>query len=214
MCGTHLSDGDMSATSSQLTGLSSAGGAVLLAAGFSRRFGSVKLAARLPDGDTLFARTLHNLLAAAPEVIVVGRAELAQQGVYEDVQSADPRRVKLVMCSQAEEGMGRTLATGASHIPAHWPSCLICLADMPYIATETYRQILRHCAPDNIVIPSFQGRRGHPIGFGQRFFEELQNCHGDTGARNLLSSRPEAIRPLPVNDPGILQDIDQPDDLA
>ncbi len=187
---------------------------MLLAAGFSRRFGSIKLAAELPDGNTLFARTLRNLLAAAPEVIVVGRAELAQLGVYEQLQSTDPCRVKLVLCPQADEGMGRTLATGACHIPAHWSSCLICLADMPYIAADTYSQILQHCEPDNIVIPTYQGRRGHPVGFGRDFFEDLRNCQGDTGARKLLGARPDAVHLLPVDDPGVLQDIDQPHDLA
>ncbi|MEX2469033.1 MAG: nucleotidyltransferase family protein [Pseudohongiellaceae bacterium] len=180
-------------------------GALVLAAGFSNRFGSLKLAAHLNSGTTVFAQTLARLAAAVPEQIVVSRPELAE--------ILAPETDTLYLFDQAERGMGATLAYGVSLIE-DWDACLVCLADMPFITTATYRRIAAAADSDSIVLPTYEKKVGNPVAFGRRFFPELTALGGDTGGRPVLQRHPGAVRRLAVADAAILHDIDTPEDLA
>ena len=64
-----------------------------------------------------------------------------------------------------------------------------------------------------IAAPCYRQQRGHPVGFAAGMREELENLHGDQGARSVLQRHRQAMRLLEVDDPGILADIDTPRDL-
>lgn len=187
-------------------------GAVLLAAGFSVRFGSIKLKAALPDGNTILRKTFNNLLQATENIIVIGRMELLEQGVYDFIPAT--HRPFLFLCEDARFGMGHTLACGIRHIPSMWQSAMICLGDMPFIRQDTLTRLLSAGRSQHIVIPTYESARGHPIIFGRHFFPELQMCQGDTGAKHVLQAHPDSIIELDTDDPGILQDIDTPQALT
>jgi len=180
-------------------------GALLLAAGFSSRFGSIKLCAELDSGRTVFAQTLTNLQQAVGEVVVITRPELVEPLI----QHCD----SLQVFDQAERGMGSTLAYGLSLVTA-WKTCLVCLADMPFIKPETYRSILAAQREDRIIIPTCNGQPGNPVGFGRQFYPELLTVSGDSGGRSVVRAHPDSVQRLPVDDAAILHDIDTPDDLA
>lgn len=180
-------------------------GALLLAAGFSNRFGSIKLCAELNSGTTVFAQTLNNLQQAMDEVVVVTRPELAEALI----QHCD----SLQIFDQAERGMGATLAYGISLVES-WDSCLVCLADMPFIKPDTYGNIADALRADRIVIPEYGGKPGNPVGFGRQFFPELMTLQGDSGGRAVVQLHPEALQRLAIDDAAILHDIDTPADLA
>ena len=117
-------------------------GALVLAAGFSRRFGATKLLAALPENQqiSLFEQTLINLCKALPTIIVVYRPELRTQ--FHEIRDRATQHypgtvITLVESKQAESGMGASLAFGASHI-TDWDAALVCLADMPYVMPSTY----------------------------------------------------------------------------
>lgn len=188
-------------------------GAIVLAAGFSRRFGSIKLNARLPDGRSLLEQSLLNLQdSVICDIIVVGRPELAETGTYDCLQHLH-RPCQLVMTQSAELGMGHSLADAARAIPAHWKAALVCLADMPYIAQHTLDELIERSRSDRIIVPFFQGQKGHPVSFGADFFSELSDSQGDSGARHVLSRYANVIETLDVDDPGVIKDIDRPGDL-
>ena len=179
-------------------------GAIVLAAGFSERFGAVKLCAPMADGRTVLQHTLAQLAPAVDEIIIVTRDEVA---ALLPTEYARP-----LICPQAKEGMGASLAF-AIRQQSGWDACLVCLADMPLIATDSYRRLREHLTPDNIVLPRYQGRNGNPAGFGQKYFPELARLQGDRGGRVVLENHPDAIQTLALNDPAILLDIDTPEDL-
>ncbi len=187
-------------------------GAVLLAAGFSVRYGSIKLKAALPDGNTILRKTFNNLLQTTENIIIIGRKELLEQGVYDFIPAS--YRSFLFLCEDARFGMGHTLACGIRHIPSMWQSAMICLGDMPFVRHDTLTRLLSAGRSQHIIIPTYQSARGHPVIFGRHFFPELQICQGDTGARHVLQSHPDSIIELDTDDPGILQDIDTPQALA
>ncbi len=187
-------------------------GVLLLAAGFSRRFGGVKLKALLPDGLTIFQKTLKNILLVTDNVIVVGRKELKEDGVYDSLPASGKQT--LVLCEDAEAGMGQSLAFGIQQVPEHWQSVLICLADMPLVQASTLRELIQGSGPDRILIPVFDQQRGQPVSFGRDFFNELAQSHGDNGGRHIIRDHGHRVLEWPTRDRGILIDIDTPETLA
>lgn len=186
-------------------------GALILAAGFSRRFGDVKLRARLHNGGTVFAQTLTRIVAATPNILVVTRDDLSD--IIQTVEQLHSTTVRVVSCPDAQLGMGHTLAYGMTRIP-DWNACLVCLGDMPFIKTETYQVLLGALRSDAITVPQHEGKSGNPAGFGSAFYSVLRNVQGDTGGRAVLQANRANIRLVPVSDPAIFQDVDTPEDLA
>ena len=179
-------------------------GALLLAAGFGRRFGGRKLAAEMPDGRLLIEHTLANIEAALDHILIVSRP-----GALDDW---NPGNQSLALFDGAEQGMGASLAFGVSRLP-DWDGCLICLADMPFIQPRTYTLLAGQLTPGNILVPFHDGRRGHPVGFGSQFFPELAKLDNEAGGRRIIKANKHALCQVTVNDPAVLQDIDTPGDL-
>lgn len=182
-------------------------GVIVLAAGFSRRFGAIKLNAKLNNGTTVIGQTLSRIRAATGNVIVVTRPELLTL-VLENGGDA----LTTLICPDSDKGMGHTLAFGVKHIEG-WAGCLVCLADMPFISSATYKTLLTQVNTETIMVPEYKQQRGNPVGFGAKWFEQLANSSGDVGARELMKQEQAHITRVAIDDPAILQDIDTPEDL-
>ena len=181
---------------------------ILLAAGASKRFGSDKLMHTLAGTTPVAVAALANLRSAIPHVIAVVRP-----GVPLLENRLSEAGATVILCANADEGMGASLATavGASGDVAGW---VIALADMPYIRPETIAKIaasLTEGAP--IVAPSYRGERGHPVGLSARFRAQLEALGGDEGARSVLRQHAQLVKLIEVDDPGVCRDIDTPADL-
>jgi molybdenum cofactor cytidylyltransferase len=186
---------------------------ILLAAGYSKRFGSNKLLQALPEGSAdagtpIALAAARHFLEALPDSVVVVRPRAQKlAGILRDAGC------NTVVCKNAGEGMGTSLAAGvrATSDADGW---IVALADMPFIRPDTIRAVAKALQDGAaIVAPSFRGERGHPVGFARRFYEELASLHGDDGARQLLKQHPDAVTLYEVEDPGVVRDIDQPSDL-
>lgn len=186
---------------------------LLLAGGFSRRFGPYnKLTQRLPDGEMIGIRAAKTLIGALPESIAVVREpELA---FTENLVALGYR---VVICEPAHERMADSLKLGIVSAQAAFPhlsGLVIALADMPFIQGETIRQVAAGLARADIVQPVMQGQSGHPVGFSSHLIPELMTIEGDQGAREVLRAHQAKILRLECQDPGILKDIDTPADLG
>jgi molybdenum cofactor cytidylyltransferase len=163
----------------------------------------------LADGTPLGVAAARNLLAVLPDVVAVVRpgdfalAELLEQeGCY------------VTVCAQAASGMGASLAHGvaARRGAGGW---LVALADMPSIGSATIAAIARGLeGGKNLVAPAYQGRRGHPVGFGKAYAAALSALGGDAGARELIAAHRDELTLIDCDDAGILRDIDTRADLA
>ena len=182
-------------------------GAIILAAGFSSRFGSSKLLAHLSNGKSVFQQTMGRIAEAFPDRLIVTRPEMAAQ------LQVLAQGTSILSFEHAERGMGATLAFAARQI-GDWDGCVVCLGDMPFIETLTYRRIAEQVTADSIVTPTFDSKMGNPVAFGKNLFTDLGALTGDSGGRRLTSMYPQAVRELQVSDPGILQDIDTLEELA
>ncbi|HKW36237.1 MAG TPA: nucleotidyltransferase family protein [Burkholderiales bacterium] len=186
---------------------------VLLAAGYSRRFGSNKLLQLLPAGSPdagtpIALAAARHFVEALPEAVAVIRPRAQKLGKL--LRDAG---CNTVVCTGAAEGMGVSLAEGVrAAADAHgW---VVALADMPYLRPDTVRVIANALSEGAaIAAPTYRGERGHPVGFARRFLDELSALRGDAGARDLLKRRADWVTLYEVDDPGVLRDIDEPSDL-
>jgi molybdenum cofactor cytidylyltransferase len=186
---------------------------LLLAAGSASRFGSDKLRHALPHGVSIAVQAARHLKTGLDTVVAVvrpGSAELAQ--------ALEAEGCEVVVCENAAEGMGASLACAAraaAHSHPHADGFLVALGDMPFVRRTTIaavRDALAGGAP--LAAPYFRARRGHPVGISKEFLNDLTAAKGDEGAKTLLAANAQRIAKIPVGDPGVIRDIDTPGDLA
>jgi molybdenum cofactor cytidylyltransferase len=180
--------------------------AILLAAGKSSRFGANKLMHPVGGRPIALAAALA-LKAACPDALAVVAPGSPLKELLEQAGLAT------VVCEKAREGMGESLKTAiaATREADGW---LVALADMPYILPTTHRKIVLALQDGAaLAAPTYRGERGHPVGLGARFRDDLLALTGDAGARSILKTNTSEIELVEVDDPGVLKDIDTPDDL-
>jgi molybdenum cofactor cytidylyltransferase len=184
---------------------------VLLAAGQGRRFDPSgiqhKLLQTLPTGQSVLAASATKLFQVFPSslVVVASAAASTQQNLTE-------LGLPFCLCEDAQEGMATSLVSVLRQVPPDADAVVIALADMPFLDLDTLREIRKHLeAGADIVVPSYQGQRGNPVGFAIKYLPQLLSLQGDRGARQLLQTLP--VTEIAVPDPGILRDIDVPADL-
>lgn len=188
--------------------------AVMLAAGQGRRFGSDKRQARLPDGRTMLDHACAPVFKAGLSLYLVLRPEDTGSALEPILSMPSCHRVDAV---QAERGMGHSLAAAVAALPAEVCGCLVLLADMPVLHGGTLSHLARTLSDmgeQGLVAPEWGGRRGHPVGFGRHWFAELSALDGDEGGRSLLQREARRLRRVPVDDPGVVMDVNRPEDLA
>lgn len=191
---------------------------ILLAAGFSRRFGPQdKLLQLLPDGRPIALAAAQALVTALPISVAVVREENATLNALLSAAG-----LIVITCPPDAQLMADSLSYAvryASQLPAAQDGFVIALADMPYIAPAIIQQVATGLQQGagiqggGIVIPTYQDQRGHPVAFAAKFAEALMQLQGDQGARAILQQYQEEVIMLPCDDAGILADIDTQADL-
>lgn len=186
---------------------------ILLAAGFSRRFGVAdKLMHGLSDGRPLALAAAQNLRLALPRTVAVVRPD--NRALAELLTAAG---VSVVYCATHAHDMSASLSTAVRHAASLRPVAdgyVIALADMPYIQPQTIRRIADALANGaGIVVPVYRQQRGHPVAFAAKFRSELESVQGDEGARSIVRRHQDEVCLLTCDDAGIVADIDTPSDL-
>ncbi len=187
--------------------------AIILGAGRSERFGAENKLLHEIDGVPVIRLTAEAVLGAglAEVVVVTGH----------DADHVEPAlaglAVKCVRNATPWAGMGTSLAVGANAVHSGYSGVFVMLGDMPRLQSSTLSRMLQSFEPTSgrdIAVPVTDGRRGHPVLFGPRYFPQLCALSGDDGARWILKDHPERVQAVHVDDPGTLFDIDTPEDAA
>ncbi len=179
---------------------------ILLAAGSSKRFNGNKLLHPI-DGVPIALRSAASFLKAMPGAIAV----VAPQSPLKTLLEAAGFGV--IECPRAHEGMGASLAAGvtATQDAQGW---VVALADMPFILSTTHTRVAQALADGaDLIAAAYRGERGHPVGIGPRFRDQLLALEGDAGARHIVRANPGLLQQIECDDPGVLRDIDSRDDL-
>ena len=182
--------------------------AIILAAGDSTRMGRPK--ALLPLGKDTFLSRIVNLAIADgldPVKIVVGRHAVEINEALADLSAS------LIINMQPELGQLSSLRLGLDSLPEEVDGAVVFLVDHPFVKAPALASLLEafEAGEGEIVIPVYEGQRGHPVIFGRAVFEELFNAPLSQGARAVVRADPKRVVEVDVDDPGILADIDTPE---
>ena len=179
--------------------------AILLGAGESKRMGVDKLS--LPwRRKTVLEHCFETLLQSEVQEIVVVLGPRNKR-VKDRFQGG---KAKVVVNPYSKRGMSTSIRKGLQAIHPGSAGILIALGDHPFLKTRTINALKRAFdrGEEGIIIPSFQGRMGHPVIFHKRYRKELLNLRGDVGGRTVVDRHPEAVKVVPVKSEGVVKDVD------
>jgi len=183
--------------------------AIVLAAGLSRRMGVQKLL--LPFGSkTVIAHIVDQLTASSVDEVQV---VVGCQGKRVS-RELSGRPVSIVNNSNYKSGMLSSVRCGLHAITQQCRVVLVVLGDQPSVTTKLIDQMLQTFASTEkqILVPLYNGKRGHPIVFSATYSKEILTHYDNVGLRGLLYAHKEDIFELPVKTSGVLSDMDCPQD--
>ena len=185
--------------------------AVILAAGESRRMGTQKLL--LPFGDATVIESVV-LTALASRVDRV----LAVLGADRDAvrQKLEPLGIDFVINENFVKGMLSSVQAGFAALPPAAEAAVVMLSDQPFLPAGVVDAVVEafRRSGKGIVVPAFQGRRGHPVLIGLKYHDEVLALDPTDGLRRLMRAHPDDIFEAAVEDANILRDMDVPEDYA
>ncbi|HEV3122368.1 MAG TPA: nucleotidyltransferase family protein [Isosphaeraceae bacterium] len=193
--------------------------ALVPAAGQSRRMGQPKLLLTI-GGQALIARVVSALRkGGAGQVVVVAppSAEPGAQALRDEAGSAGAHVVTL---SEPTSDMRSTIEAGLDwleHSCDGVPDALLLApGDSPGLTPALVSQVIdfARAQPGAIVVPTFGGRRGHPVLLPWSIAQAIRSLPLGTGVNALTADRGSGLVTLEVGDPGTLADLDTPEDYS
>jgi len=186
--------------------------AILLAAGRGTRMGGPNKLLEEVRGKAMVRHAAEAVATscASPVVAVTG---FEGDRVAAALEGLDVRRVHN---PDYAEGLSTSLRAGIAALPPDTDAAVVALGDMPDVTGALIDRLVAAIDPARgalIALPTREGRRGNPVVWSRRFFEELARIEGDTGARHLLALHNEAVVEVPVDDEAAFRDIDTPEAL-
>ena len=181
--------------------------AVVPAAGASRRMGRPKLTLPWGDGIVLDATLLALLSAGIEHVVLVASVPSPLAGWR------PPPGVTVTENPDSPAGMLSSVRAGLEALSGLSLRLLVvCPGDLPALRSETVRDLVaaqrRH---GGIVVPSYQGRRGHPLLIPERWLPAIAALDDAVGLRHILRIAAGDVVQMPVDDPGTVLDVDTPE---
>jgi molybdenum cofactor cytidylyltransferase len=143
-----------------------------------------------------------------PVVAVLGLEAARVAGALEGLP------FRLVDNPRYRSGQASSLGAGIEALPADCRAAAVALGDMPCVTPALVANLVSayRSGGRGIVLPVYNGRRGHPVLFDlERYRAELLSLSGDEGGRSLLARHPEDVLEVVVDDPGAVLDVDTPD---
>lgn len=162
----------------------------------------------LPFGNkTVIESCIDSLRQAGVETIVVVLGHRADE-VRRRVTG-----VRVALNPDPDSEMGASIAAGVRELNNDAEATLIALVDHPAVPATIVETILDEWEEGaRIVIPTWQGKGGHPVLVDLSFKPELLNLPATGGLRAFFESHPEAVKRRAVDSPFIARDMDTWDD--
>lgn len=183
--------------------------AVILAAGESKRMGSPKALLLYHDKtflEHLLEITRHPKIGS--QLIVLGAgAEAISKHV-----GLDPKMT--VINPDWESGQLSSVKAAVKSIGSKpTDGVLLCLVDHPLITSSLVHELVEtfHRTGKAIIVPTFHGKRGHPVIFGSKLFPELLEAPEETGARSVVWKYASEVHEVPTGEEGIILNLNDPE---
>jgi molybdenum cofactor cytidylyltransferase len=181
--------------------------AVILAAGESRRMGRPKQL--LPFGDSTM---LECVIRAFESPLIEQRLVVLGHRAGEIARRLGRVNATIVANKHYKRGMFSSVQAGLRALPAGTKRVLVALGDQPRLQRTTVEGLLRQFVRGRhkILIPTYNGRQGHPLLFAARYVPEILAMEQSQTLRHFLANHPREIARVPVEDEGVVVDIDEP----
>lgn len=186
-------------------------GAVVLAAGMSARMGESKVLLPWGERKTIIEHIVEQLINSRVEHIVVVTGHMAK----EVKQVVEPMGVQVVNNRSYKTGeMLSSIKTGLRALPESAAASLIVLGDQPRIQPKVIYQVMTAYAEGQgeIIVPSFEMRRGHPVLISRRYWQEILALPGKGSMRDVMNAHQDRIAYVNVDTDSVLRDVDTPAD--
>jgi molybdenum cofactor cytidylyltransferase len=183
--------------------------AIVLAAGQSQRMGVQKLL--LPfAGKTVISYIVDQLAASLVDKVYVVVGSHRKQVSRE----LSARPVSIVYNPNYKCDMLSSVRCGLRAISRQCKAVLVALGDQPSVTTKLVDRMLQNftSTPKQILVPLYNGKRGHPVIFSSIYRDEILTRYDGIGLRGLLYAHNEEIFELSVETSGVLSDMDLPED--
>ncbi|XWN30805.1 MAG: molybdopterin-binding/glycosyltransferase family 2 protein [Devosia sp.] len=181
--------------------------AIILAAGRSTRMGAANKLIEEVDGKAMVRRVCEAALLsrADPVVVVTGHAPEAVAGALAGLD------VRLCHNADYADGLSTSLRAGLNALPGDADAALLMLGDMPLITADHCNSVLDGLAREGALIATATagGKRGNPVAWSRRLFDELRATEGDAGGRALMSRYADALTEVEIGTAASL-DADTP----
>ena len=174
---------------------------IVLAAGFSSRMGKFKMEMSL-NGKTLIERSVESLDKVCSKIIVVAGYKIER--IKEILKSYE--KVEVVFNKEFEKGMFSSVKIGISQIKAE--KFFLLPGDIPFVNEDVFKKLLSK--KGDIIIPVFQGRKGHPVLINSSLINEILNEPEDSNLKLFIDTK--GFSTVEVQDESILIDIDTEED--
>jgi molybdenum cofactor cytidylyltransferase len=183
--------------------------AIILAAGASTRMKQQKLL--LPfNGKTIIETVVENVARSVSSNILVVLGSHREQIQEQLVNSA----VKIGVNENYLDGMLSSAICGFRTLPGEAKAALIFLADQPQIPAQVTDLVIKAWIESGkgIVMPTFNGRRGHPVLIETRYKADIERLDPEKGLRVLSEKFKNDVFEVECSIPEILRDIDTPEE--
>jgi len=178
---------------------------IILAAGMSKRMGTIK--SLLPWGDGLLLdRVIDNAHRSELSTLIV----VLGYGAQTIAEKINFQNSEVVINPDYRKGHSSSLQAGLGGVSADTDGALFLLGDQPFVTAEIINSLIHAFTsrPSALVIPTCRGKRGNPVLVHRAIFDRLQKISGDTGPRVLFDQLREQILEVEVSDPAIHIDMD------
>ena len=185
--------------------------AVILSGGASRRMGTPK--ALLPYHGGTF---LEHLLKVTDHPRIGWRRVVLGADATAIAASVQLPSDEVVINENWEDGQLSSIQAGVRSLPDGTDGILLFLIDHPLISHELVGTLVErfYVAGKAIVLPIYRGRRGHPVIFSARLYQELLSAPLETGARAVVWAHREEVCEMETKEEGCVLNLNDPDALA
>ena len=185
--------------------------AVILSGGASSRMGAPK--ALLPYQGRPFLEHLLEVTKhpriGARRVVLGAHAEAIGKTI-----TLNPEEV--VLNEEWEKGQVSSIQAALRSLPAGTDGILLCLVDHPLISSTLVDGLIQHFYETRaaVVLPVFEGRRGHPVIFSATLYAELERAPMDVGARSVVWAHKTEVSEYVTAEEGCVVNLNDPDTFA
>jgi molybdenum cofactor cytidylyltransferase len=184
---------------------------IVLAAGQSRRMGTDNKMLVEIDGKPMARHVVAAALSSElDQVFVVTGHE--PDDVKDSLKNLD---VEFINNPEFAQGLSTSVNSGISALETNFESAVILLGDMPYVDAVMINELLASQKSDlpPIAVSTYKGKRGNPVCWPVRFFDELLHIQGDTGARHIIGANADQVVEIEIGEAAAL-DLDTPEAVA